>query len=143
MSKVREEKSLTGEEENELARKLNSPENYFNEDNLRRAYRQPGGNLIDFIRAALGTLKIKTREEQITENFQAWLVSKNFRPEQAEYLVLLKHRGVIRGRVEIGDLFEPPLSIHDAATRGVELFGEQGLKSVIADMNESIFTLAA
>ena len=143
VKKVREEKPLTSEEEDQLARHLNTPENYFNEDNLRRAYRQPGGNLVDFIRAALGTLKIKTREEQITENFQAWLVSKNFRPEQAEYLVLLKHRGVIRGRVEIGDLFEPPLSIHDAATRGVELFGESGLQSVIADMNESIFALAA
>jgi len=143
VKKVREEKPLTSEEEDQLARHLNTPENYFNEDNLRRAYRQPGGNLVDFIRAALGTLKIKTREEQITENFQAWLVSKNFRPEQAEYLVLLKHRGVIRGRVEISDLFEPPLSIHDAATRGVELFGESGLQSVIADMNESIFALAA
>ncbi len=143
VKKVREEKPLTSEEEDQLARHLNTPENYFNEDNLRRAYRQPGGNLIDFIRAALGTLKIKTREEQITENFQAWLVSKNFRPEQAEYLVLLKHRGVIRGRIEINDLFEPPLSIHDAATRGVELFGEQGLQKVIADMNESIFTVAA
>ena len=138
VKKVREEKPLTSEEEDQLARHLNTPENYFNEDNLRRAYRQPGGNLVDFIRAALGTLKIKTREEQVTENFQAWLISKNFRPDQAEYLVLLKHRGVIRGRVEIGDLFEPPLSIHDAATRGVELFGESGLQSVIADMNESI-----
>ena len=143
VKKVREEKPLTSEEEDQLARNLNSPENYFNEDNLRRAYRQPGGNLIDFIRAALGTLKIKSREEQITENFQAWLVSKNFRPEQAEYLVLLKHRGVIRGRVEISDLFEPPLSIHDAATRGVELFGEQGLQTIIAEMNDSIFPYAA
>ncbi len=143
VSKVREEMPLTEKEEDELARKLNSPDNYFNEDNLRRVYRQPGGNLIDFIRAALGTLKIKTREEMITENFQAWLVSKNFRPEQAGYLALLKHRGVIRGRVEINDLFEPPLSIHDAAARGVELFGEQGLQKVIADMNESIFTVAA
>jgi type I restriction enzyme R subunit len=143
VKKVREEKPLTSQEEDQLARNLNSPENYFNEDNLRRAYRQPGGNLIDFIRAALGTLKIKTREEEITENFQAWLVSKNFRPEQAEYLVLLKHRGVIRGRVDISDLFEPPLSIHDAATRGVELFGEQGLQSVIAEMNESVFPKAA
>lgn len=143
VKKVREEKPLTNEEEAQLARNLNSPESYFNEDNLRRAYRQPGGNLIDFIRAALGTLKIKTREEEITENFQAWLVSKNFRPEQAEYLVLLKHRGVIRGRVEISDLFEPPLSIHDAATRGVELFGEQGLQSIIAEMNETVFPKAA
>jgi type I restriction enzyme R subunit len=143
VKKVREEKPLTNEEEDQLARQLNSPENYFNEDNLRRAYRQPGGNLIDFIRAALGTLKIKSREEQITENFQAWLVSKDFRPEQAEYLVLLKHRGVIRGRVEINDLFEPPLSIHNAAERGIELFGEQGLQQVIADLNQSIFTTAA
>ena len=115
---------------------------YFNEDNLKRAYRQPGGNLIDFIRAALGGFKIKSREEELTENFQAWLVAKSLAPQQAQYLSLLKNRGIVKGRIEIGDLFEPPLSILNAAELGVELFGENKLREIIEEMNEIVFSLS-
>lgn len=137
--KVRDDDPLSSEEEAELAKRLNSPEMYFNEDNLRRAYRQPGGTLIDFIRAALGRFQLKSREEELTENFQAWLVSKNLSPEQAQYLTFLKNRGIVRGKIEIGDLFQPPLSVLNAAGLGVELFGEKGLKEVVEDLNASIF----
>ena len=90
--------------------------------------RDPGGNLIDFIRAALGRLRIKSREERLEETFRAWLVSRALTPRQAEYLCLLKNRGVATGHVRLEDLFEPPLSMLDVASKGVELFGEEGLK---------------
>jgi len=137
--KVRDGEPLTPEEEEELVNRLNKPEMYFNEDNLRRAYRQPGGNLLDFIKAALGNLRIKSREEELTENFHAWLVSKSLTPQQAQYLSLLKNRGVASGKIEVEDLFRPPLSILNAAGLGVELFGEKGLKEIIEDMNSSVF----
>lgn len=140
--KVRSGKLLSEEEELALAERLNQPEMYFNEENLRRAYRQPGGNLVDFIRAALGSLKIKPRDEELTENFQAWLVAKSLTPQQAQYLSLLKNRGIARGKIELQDLFQPPLSILNAAQLGVELFGEKKLKEIIRDMNESVFVKA-
>jgi type I restriction enzyme R subunit len=139
IQKVRHGELLTEDEEKALADRLNRPEMYFNEENLRRAYRQPGGNLIDFIKAALGRLKIKPRDEELTENFQAWLVAKSLTPQQAQYLSLLKNRGIARGRIELEDLFQPPLSILNAANLGVELFGEMGLKEIIQDMNDSVF----
>ncbi|MDD5198389.1 MAG: DEAD/DEAH box helicase family protein [Terrimicrobiaceae bacterium] len=139
LQKVKSGESLTAEQEEELSRRLNQPRHYFNEDNLRRAYRRPGGNLIDFVKAALGTTKLKTREEETSENFQAWLITKNFSPQQASYLSLLKNRGVVRGKVDVGDLFQPPLSILDAANLGIELFGEAGLSAVIEDLNQSVF----
>ena len=127
VEKVKANDPLTPEQEAALALRLNQPRHYFNEDNLRRAYRKPGGNLIDFVKAALGTAPLKTREEETTENFRAWLITKNFTPQQASYLSLLKNRGLARGKVELGDLFHPPLSILDAANLGIELFGESGL----------------
>ncbi len=139
LQKVKRGELLTEEEEKTLADRLNRPDMYFNEDNLRRAYRQPGGNLIDFIKAALGTLRIKPREEELTENFQAWLVSKSLTPQQAQYLALLKNRGIVRGRIQVEDLFVPPLSILNAAELGIELFGERGLKEIIEELNESVF----
>ncbi len=139
IQKVRKGDLLSEEEERKLAGRLNQPEMYFNEENLRRAYRQPGGNLIDFIKAALGSLKMKPREEVLTENFQAWLIAKSLTPQQAQYLSLIKNRGIARGRIDLNDLFLPPLSILNAAELGVELFGEKGLKDVIQDLNDSVF----
>ena len=139
LRKVRDQEELEPDEEEELARRLNRPERYFNEDNLRRAYRDPSGTLIDFIRAALGTLRIKSREEKLEESFRAWLISHSFTTAQAEYLHLLKNRGIATGRVRIEDLFEPPLSILNVAGKGVALFGEQGLQDVVDDLNEGVF----
>ena len=139
LQKVRDGVALSAEEETALAGRLNRPRLYFNEDNLRRAYRKPGGTLVDFVKAALGTAKVKSREDEVDENFRAWLVSKKLSAEQAQYLALLKNRGLVRGKVELDDLFRPPLSILNAASLGVELFGEAGLKEIVADMNDSVF----
>lgn len=138
IAKVKAGDALTEEEEVQLAQRLNQPQRYFNEDNLRRAYRNPGGNLVDFIRAALGMLKIKSREERVEDNFRAWLVAKNLTPEQAQYLALLKNRGLVKGKVSLDDLFAPPLSILNAANIGIELFGEQGLRNVMDEINQSV-----
>jgi type I restriction enzyme R subunit len=138
IAKVKAGEALTEQEEDQLAQRLNQPQRYFNEDNLRRAYRNPGGNLVDFIRAALGMLKIKSREERVEENFRAWLVAKNITPEQAQYLALLKNRGLVKGKVSLDDLFTPPLSILNAANIGIELFGEQGLRNVMDEINQSV-----
>jgi len=138
LAKLKAGDALTEQEEAQLAQRLNQPQRYFNEDNLRRAYRNPGGNLVDFVRAALGMLKIKSREERVEENFRAWLVAKNLTPEQAQYLALLKNRGLVKGKVSLDDLFAPPLSILNAANIGIELFGEQGLRNVMDEINQSV-----
>ena len=140
---MRDEEHLEPDEEEELARRLNQPEHYFNQENLRRAYRDPGGNFVDFIRAALGRLRIKSREEKLEEAFRAWLVVRALTPQQAEYLCLLKNRGIATGRVRLNDLFEPPLSILDASGRGVELFGEEGLRQVVEKLDEDVFRTAS
>lgn len=138
IAKVKAGDALSEDEEAQLVQRLNQPQRYFNEDNLRRAYRNPGGNLVDFIRAALGMLKIKSREERVEDNFRAWLVAKNLTPEQAQYLALLKNRGLVKGKVSLDDLFAPPLSILNAANIGIELFGEQGLRNVMDEINQSV-----
>lgn len=135
--------ALSNNEENLLTSRLNNPDYYFNENNLRQAYREPSGNIIDFIKYALGLSKQKSKNEIITENFNAWLVTKSLTPEQAQYLAILKNRGIVNGKVEIDDLFKPPLSILNAAGLGIELFGEDGLKTVINDMNAILFNVNA
>ncbi|MEG4202841.1 DEAD/DEAH box helicase family protein [Microcoleus sp. Pol7_A1] len=143
LQKIRDGELLTETEETELVRRLNTPRYYFNEENLRRAYRNYNGSLIDFIRAALGILKLKSQEELLEENFRAWLVSHSFAPAQAQYLSLLKNRGIAKGQITIDDLFLPPLSVLNAAGLGIELFGEQGLRDVFDELNRSVFAVDA
>ena len=139
LNKIRNNVQLSEAEERELSDRLNRPEMFFNEDNLRRAYRDQSKTLIDFIKAALGLIKSKSREESLTENFQAWLVSKDFTPQQAQYLSMIKNRGIVRGTLGLTDLFQPPLSTINAAGFGVELFGREGLREVVEEMNIAVF----
>lgn len=139
LRKVKDDQPLTSEEESELAGRLNKPEYYFNEDNLRRAYRNPGGTLVNFIRAALGSVKLKSREERLEEAFRGWLVLQAVTPRQADYLILLKNRGIATGHVRLEDLFEPPLAILDMAGLGVQLFGETRFREIIEDLDASVF----
>lgn len=143
IAKVKRGETLTAEEEDQLAAELNHPGMYFNEENLRRAYQQHEGGLIDFIRHALrdvlGKSPFKTREERVNEDFRAWLVAQRLDPEQAQYLNLVKNRFIANGRADVNDLFRPPLSLLNAATIGIQLFGEDRLGAIIDDMNQQVF----
>jgi len=73
-----------------------------------------------------------------SREFHAWLVSKNVTPEQAQYLALPQNRGLGHRQSRTQDL-STALSILNAADVGIELFGEQGLQDIVADMNQSLF----
>lgn len=138
LAKIKVGEDLTDEEEDALSCRLNENENYFNEENLRHAYRTPEGTIIDFIRAALGLTHVKTREERIDDNFRAWLIANQFTPEQATFLSMLKARGLANGHVELGELFEPPLVHSNAPEKASQLFGSD-LRSVVEDLNTTVF----
>lgn len=142
IAKIKSGEDLTDEEQDSLSIRLNENENYFNEENLRNAYRTPEGTIIDFIRAALGLVKVKSREEQVNENFRAWLVSHQFTPEQAGFLSLLKNRGIANGHIELSELFEPPLIHSNAPEKAQQLFG-RGIREIVAEMNDSVFNATA
>ena len=142
IQKVRDGQPLSDEEEATLQAALNQPRHYFNEENLRLAYRNPAGGLVDFLRAALGRLELKSRDEVVEEAFRAWLVTRALSADQATYLSILKNRGLATGHVRLDDLFQPPLSILNAAGVGIELFGEQGLKEIVSDLDAAVFQAA-
>ncbi|MBD2028305.1 type I restriction endonuclease subunit R, partial [Leptolyngbya sp. FACHB-711] len=141
LQKIQNNELLTEEEEEELTRHLNSHQLYFNQENLRKAYRDRDltKSLVDFIKVALGTAQVKTRDQVLEENFRAWLVSGAFTPEQSIYLSTLKNRAIAKGKLEMADLFQPPLSILDAANQGIQLFGEQGLREIFDEFNRTVF----
>ncbi|MDW7682447.1 MAG: type I restriction-modification enzyme R subunit C-terminal domain-containing protein [bacterium] len=113
VDKIFRGEELTPEEWESLARRLNSPEFYFNEQSLRHAFEQPGGSLSDFIRAALGVYQFPTREQRIERAFNTWVAehSSSINPDQARMLRLLKARVLTGEPINIRVFSQPPFSL--------------------------------
>ena len=141
-SKIKNNDELTAGEIETLSSKLNTPEMYFNEYNLRRAYQQPLASLVDFVKHVLDVEELKPIELQIEENFDAWLVTQDFNQDQKDFIRLIKNQFVANGKADIEDLFEPPLSYFNAGQKGVQLFGEELLVDLLDDLNHNIFKRA-
>lgn len=143
VEKVLAGESLSEEEWDDLRHTLNSPQFYFDEDALRKAFEQPTGTLTDFIRAALGLINLPTREERVERAFNAWLTqhSNADKPEQAHLLELL--RNVVLSALKENRylnldpmLFtKPPFTFLGGRARAESIFGRAGLQSVLSELD--------
>jgi len=139
VGKVKRQQDISDEEAKELAQVLNHPEYFFNENNLRRAYDQPTGNVVDFVKVALGLHKFPTKEERIGKTFDAWIIQKNFAPEQAKVLRMLKNQFLAGSKADISDFNRPPIAQYGGLQYAVKTFGEDGLKQVVDDLQQQVF----
>lgn len=128
---------LSEEEWTALGTRLNSPEYYFDEKSLRKAFEQPTGSLSDFIRAALGLHKFPTLEERIENIFNTWVVehSDSMKPEQAQMLRLLKSRVIAGDKIEMRMFSQTPFSLWGGRARMEQLFGKEGLVKIVEEFN--------
>jgi len=147
IKKIKEGQELTNEEIQELSEKLNSPEFYFNEANLKAAYHYPEGTLSEFVKAALKIYELPT-EEKIKENkindlFESWLIEKNFNSEQVKILRMLKNQYLVnKEKIDIS-IFSEPLFLNQFGgwPTIVKLFGEKEIQENIKELNEKVFVV--
>jgi len=137
VEKIFRGEELTDEEWETLARRLNSPRHYFNEETLRRAFEQPTGSLTDFIRVALGLDRFLTREERTEKAFSAWVAehSSSINPAQAQMLRLLKARVMTGEEITMRLFSRPPFSLWGGLTRMEQLFGKEQLLEMVEELN--------
>jgi len=123
---------------NDLEETLNSPELYINEDNFRKAFMQPYGTFVQFIKSILGKYTFPNPVELINESFNTYVVERNNRnplsAEQIRFLRTLRNVFAQKKHIEFNDLFEPPFTQFgiDAATK---LFPEEELKEIVGIFN--------
>lgn len=144
MKKIKEGQELSSDESRILAEKLNSPKYYFNEANLREAYHYPLGALNEFIKTALGVQKLPTEEqlyeEKINELFEAWLIDKQFEPEQVKILRLVKSQYIARrAPIEVSIFNEPLFKMQGGLNHVLQIFGEDALKTTLNELNQTVF----
>jgi type I restriction enzyme R subunit len=144
--KIMAGEALTENEWEELAQKLNSPEFWFEEAALRKAFEQPSGSLSDFIRAALGLCQLPTREQRVERAFTAWVAehSSSINPDQARLLRLL--RNVVVAAVtetkyvplDPSIFTRPPFTYQGGRARAEALFGRDRLTAIMQELNDLI-----
>lgn len=144
IQKVKDGKELTEDEILELSEKLNSPEFYFNEANLKAAYHYPEGTLSEFIKAALKIYDLPTeqqlKERRISDLFEAWLVDKNFDGEQAKILRMTKSQYLARKeKIELSIFNEPIFRQIGGLNHALKIFNGQNLKVTIQELNQRVF----
>jgi len=144
--KIMAGETLTENEWEELAHKLNAPEFWFDEPALRKAFEQPSGSLSDFIRAALGLYQLPTREQRVQNTFNAWVAehSDSINPDQARLLRLL--RNVVVAAVSETKYVpldptiftRPPFTYQGGRARAEALFGRDRLNVIMQELNDLI-----
>ncbi|MDD4902149.1 MAG: DEAD/DEAH box helicase family protein [Patescibacteria group bacterium] len=144
VKKVKDGQELSSDESQVLADRLNSPKYYFNEANLREAYHYSPGTLNDFVKTALGIQNLPTEEQlyedRINELFEAWLIDKQFAPEQTKILRLVKSQYIARRAPIEVSIFNEPIFQHLGGLNYVlKVFDSDALKNTIAELNQNIF----
>ena len=144
VKKVKEGQELSSDESMVLAEKLNSPKYYFNEANLREAYHYPPGTLNEFVKTALGIQELPTEaqlyDERISELFEAWLIDKQFQPEQTKILRLVKSQYIARRAPIEVSIFNEPIFQHIGGLNHIlQIFDGDALKQTIAELNQNVF----
>ncbi|MBI4326386.1 MAG: hypothetical protein HY674_14145 [Chloroflexi bacterium] len=144
--KIMAGESLTENEWEELRQKLNSPEFWFEEAALRKAFDQPSGSLSDFIRAALGLYQLPTRQQRVGRPFNVWVAehSSSINPDQARLLSLL--RNVVSAAVtetkyvplDPSIFTRPPFTYQGGRARAEALFGRDRLTAIMQELNDLV-----
>jgi len=139
--KIKKDEQILEKDLADLSDTLNSPDLYINEDNLRKAFFQPTGTMVQFLKSILGKYKFPDPEEIINEAFSTYIVERNNKnpenpltAEQVRFLRTIKNVFAKKKHIEYGDLFEPPFEQFgaEAATR---LFSEEELNEIIGVFN--------
>ena len=144
IAKIKHGEDPTTDEVAALSEKLNSPKFYFNEANLREAYRYPPGTISDFIKAALKIAELPTEEQlyehRINDLFESWLVEKNFSVEQIKILRLIKSQYVARKEPIDASIFNEPIFQQlGGLNYALRIFEDDQLKNSLAELNQRIF----
>jgi len=144
IKKIKEGQGLTNEEIQELSEKLNSPEFYFNEANLRAAYNYPEGTLSEFVKAALKIYELPTEEKRqenkINDLFESWLIEKKFNSQQSKILRMIKGQYLVnKEKIDISIFNQPLFNQFGGLPAILRIFGEKEIQNTLRELNSKIF----
>lgn len=149
LAKIAKDEPLDSDEEEELRRWLDSPEEYFTEESLREAYEEPNADLVNFVEVALEKRQFVPKEERIRQAFESWCRQKGLNEEEREVLDVLKEQYIAnegwRSLEPPPPNFNvPPLIDIGGFEYAKRVFGGiERLRDVVRDLREGVLRTAA
>ena len=145
IKKIKEGGELTDKEIQELVEKLNSPEFYFNETNLKTAYHYPEGTLSEFVKAGLKIYELPTEEKlkgnKVSDLFESYVIEKNLSSQQVKILRMIKSQYLAnKEKPDISIFNQPPFSRFGGLKNVLKIFSEKELQTTVSELNKNIFT---
>jgi type I restriction enzyme R subunit len=144
IKKIKEGQELTNEEVRELSEKLNSPDFYFNEANLKATYHYPEGALSEFVKAALKTYELPTEEKmqenKINDLFESWLIEGKFGSQQSKILRMLKSQYLAnKEKIDVSIFNQPLFNQFGGLPAVIRIFGEKEIQKNLEELNNKVF----
>ncbi len=96
--------------ERSLRQELGTGDLELNEGNILKAYAIRVGSLIEFLRYILDLPGVPDYQEIVRRQFDAFVQSQNFTADQIRFLRAVQEIFLQKRRLELPDLYEPPLS---------------------------------
>lgn len=130
LQKIKSGQEVTDDELESVARLLAGPDFFVSEYRLREVYDQPHAGLADFLRHMLGTAKLPSREDKISQAFDEWVRSHpQLSATQLMFIRTLRRAVLQRAEVaSVSSLRQPPFtSIGDPES----LFTPNDLREVL------------
>jgi type I restriction enzyme R subunit len=112
LQKLKAGHDLTDEELESIARMLGGPDLFVSESRLREAFDQPQATFADFLRHMLGISKLPSREEKISQAFDAW-VRRHPQLSATQLMFIRTLRRAVLQRAElksVENLRQPPFN---------------------------------
>lgn len=121
LQKMKEGKSLTASEEEELAEGLHNEHPHITIDLLRRVYNHQKAQFIQFIKHILGIEALESFNETVARAFDEFIVQHSYlSSRQLQFLDLLRNFILEKGELQKRNLIESPFTlIHPQGIRGV------------------------
>ena len=120
----------------DLESTLYNPELWISEGDLRKAYDQSKGTLVQFIKKILGLYKFPDPAEKIREAFQTFIMENNMDYDSKQLNFIRTIQTVFLGNkhIEFDDLWDPPFS-NFGLNAATNLFSGEELVSFIGICN--------
>ena len=116
--------------ERTLQQELGGGDMELTEENIRRAYRMQVTSMLEFLRNLLELENIPAYEEIVDRQFSEYIASHSFNSNQIRFLRGVQSVFLQKRRLEIADLYDPPLTSFGADV--VERwFTEKNLQEVV------------
>ncbi len=135
IGKIMKGEEVSDEEIMDLEQALVSVRDDFNTDTFRNIFKQPQGNFIQFMRHILGLYEFPSFEDEVAKAIDGYIIERSdFTSDQIQFLKVIKHHLIQRGKIELKDLYEPPFTAFGsgAVTR---LFKEEDIDDILTVCN--------